>query len=112
MWCSSTILTLSGYTRVWALAPGHQSTAFVFEVGDWTGELCAADPDGIVLEPRFLPIPDAVRKLDGLSIRVMREPIMAYLSGEAEAGVMWLYRRDSDGSDILVESLPHVARPD
>ena len=92
--------------------PGYQLTAFVFEVGDWAGELGAADPDGIVLEPRFLPIPDAFRKLDGLSVRVMREPMMAYLSGEVEAGTMWFYRRDSDGNDILVESLPHVARPE
>ncbi len=92
--------------------PGYQLTAFVFEVGDWAGELGAADPDGIVLEPRFLPIPDAVRKLKGLSVRVMREPIMAYLSGEAEAGTMWFYRRESDGGDILVESLPHLPRPD
>ena len=85
--------------------PSYQSTAFVFEIGAWKGELGAADPDGIVLEPRFLPQPEAIHKLEELPMRIMSEPIVAYLRGETGAGTVWLYRRQGDGSDELVGRL-------
>ena len=32
----------------------------------------------------------------------MREPLVAYLGGEAERGTLWLYRERSDDTDRLV----------
>ena len=87
-------------------ASGDLSTAFVFEVGAWKGELRSADPDGIVLEARFLLLPDALGRLEELPFRVMREPMVAYLRGEVASGTVWIYRGRWDGEHILVARLP------
>jgi hypothetical protein len=71
----------------------------------WSGTLEPADPDDYILDARFLPVPDAIVKLETMPIRCMQEPIVSYLRGETGAGALWCYRRDGDGNDSLVEVL-------
>lgn len=84
---------------------GDSATAFVFEVSDWASELHVRDPDGLVSEARFWPLPEAIALLEAIPFRVMREPIIAHLRGEADCGAVWLYRRQADGADELVARL-------
>ncbi len=79
-----------------------RSTTFVFEIGDWTGQAQAQDPDHLVSSVAFVPPADAIGKLGRLPSRVMREPIVAHLSGEVGCGMVWLYRQRADGTDELV----------
>jgi len=83
----------------------EQVLAFAFDDGDWRGSVHCADPDGLVLEARFMPVPDAIEKLESLPWRSMREPASAYLRGEADIGTVWCYRRRADGSEDLVARL-------
>jgi 8-oxo-dGTP diphosphatase len=81
-------------------------TAFIFDSRSWSGTLQPADPDECILDARFLPVPDAIVKLETMPIRCMQEPIVSYLRGETGSGALWCYREDEDGSEMLVEVLP------
>lgn len=85
--------------------PGFHALAAIFGVARWEGEPLCADPDGLVLEARFFPPAEAIARLEELPYRVMREPIIAYLRGEAAPGATWCYRRQPDGCDELVARL-------
>jgi 8-oxo-dGTP diphosphatase len=87
-------------------AESYLSTAFVFEVARWTGQPQAADPDGLVSDLHFMPLADAISRLDELPWQAMREPIVAYLRGEVGAGALWYYRQEVDGSERCVEINP------
>jgi 8-oxo-dGTP diphosphatase len=67
--------------------------AFVFEVAEWRGVLRAADPDELILGAEFCSRGDALRRLRALPWPEMRDPILAYLRGEAGRGSVWLYRQ-------------------
>jgi ADP-ribose pyrophosphatase YjhB (NUDIX family) len=82
--------------------PGFHAIAAIFAVSRWDGELGSADPDGLILDVAFFPLALALARLKDLPYRVMREPILAYLRGEAPAGTVWCYRRQPDGEDALV----------
>jgi 8-oxo-dGTP diphosphatase len=84
---------------------GTQSLTFVFEIDDWRGTLAPSDPDKLIMAAAFIPLPEAVGKIEDLPWRVMREPLVAYLRGEVEAGSVWLYRRQADGTEELVTRL-------
>ena len=60
MSCSSTIANLSRSMSTGGPGPGYKSTAFVFEIPEWRGELSPDDPDGYVLEARFFQASEAV----------------------------------------------------
>lgn len=81
---------------------GAQGTAFVFEIDEWRGELSPADPDGLILEARFLSPVEGAACLEALPWRRMREPIVAYLRGETPPGTLWCYERLPDGAEVLV----------
>ncbi len=81
---------------------GYTATTLVFEVRTWSGDMRFADPDGLVTGGEFLPIPGAIERLSRLPARVMREPIIALLRGEAGPGAVWQYRRGRDGEDELI----------
>ena len=83
----------------------RQIMAFVFEVNEWAGKIAPADPDGLILEARFFPLPAAIEKLQTIPVRTAREPILAYLLGEAPTGATWLYRRMLDKTDELIARL-------
>ena len=80
---------------------------FCFETSDWDGDVVCADPDGVVFEAGFFSAPEALGVLEstawsGMRGLRMREPLVAYLGGEAERGTLWLYRERSDDTDRLV----------
>jgi 8-oxo-dGTP diphosphatase len=83
-------------------AEGHQTLVFVFAVAEWRGELRVADPDNLILGACFWPRAEAIEKLESLPWPTMREPMVAYLRGEAGRGAVWLYRGKPDGADELV----------
>jgi len=81
-----------------------QSTAYVFDVESWRGKLHVGH-DEFVTEAAFVPINEAIIRLKAISYRNMREPIVAYLSGEVSAGATWFYRVHKNGSRELVKCL-------
>ncbi len=72
----------------------------VFEIGAWSGQVHMDDPDGLVLEARFVPVSEAVNKLERLPWRMMYEPIVAFLCGEVDAGAAWFYRKRLDDGQV------------
>ena len=80
----------------------EQWTAAIFEVEGWSGEISPADPDEHILQARFLEPAETLRKLADLRWRVMRDPILAFLGGEAEAGAAWCFREGDDEKEVLV----------
>ena len=59
--------------------PDHLWTTFVFEISTWTGDLEPRDPDGLVLDAVFLPVNEALRRIEEHPIPIMREPSLSYL---------------------------------
>ncbi len=84
---------------------GACSIAFIFDRVEWRGDLCPADPDGLILTCAFLPPDEAIRRLETIPWRVQREPLLAILRGEAAPGTIWCYRRQPDGNDHLIARL-------
>lgn len=80
---------------------GRQTSAVVFEVCDWDGELQPRDPGGLVKQARFLSIEEALRRLEALPWRAMGEPASVYLKGETSPGAVWFYRIGQEGSAAL-----------
>ena len=81
---------------------GYSATAFVFAASGRAGESAVADPDTFVSAARFVPLAEAIALLDAHPLRVMREPVVAYLRGETAPTTVWLYRRLPDGTDTLL----------
>ena len=81
---------------------GYAATAFVFATRARAGELTVADPDAFVSAALFVPPLEAIALLEAHPLRVMREPVVAYLRGEAAPGAVWLYRRLPDDTDTLL----------
>jgi ADP-ribose pyrophosphatase YjhB (NUDIX family) len=93
--------------RAWSVGdtqPGSQSVAFIFAVDECAGEIACADPDELVSEAAFVPLPEALARLSQLP-PAMGEPTLAWLRGEAPVGTVWCYRRQPDGQDRLVNRL-------
>ncbi len=82
-----------------------QSIAFIFEITQWRGDLRPDDPDAFIIDARFLPLADAIAQLEAAPSRVMTEPLLALLRGEVSPGAVWLYCRQPDGTDQLVDRL-------
>jgi 8-oxo-dGTP diphosphatase len=74
---------------------GYLVTVWTFDVGGWTGDLSAQDPDGFVREARLVPVDEAVARL-------RRTPWLAlaadYLEGLVEPGSLHFERWEADGS--------------
>lgn len=82
---------------------GYLATAVIFEVDAWQGTLQSADPDNFILDVRFRPIPKAIDLIEHtLHFRIMREPLLAYLRGQASPGSTWFYRRHPNNHDELL----------
>jgi ADP-ribose pyrophosphatase YjhB (NUDIX family) len=71
--------------------PMQRTTALIYEIDAWTGEIVLTDPDGLVLNAAFFPPDAALDRVCALPYRSMREPLLAYLTGEATAGSVWFY---------------------
>lgn len=75
--------TGAGYVVVW-----------LFDVGDWEGEIVTRDPDGVVHEARFVPVDEAVallRRTHWLALAA------DYLEGLVEPGSLYFERWHEDG---------------
>jgi 8-oxo-dGTP diphosphatase len=80
-------------------SPGGLS--LVFEADSWSGEPQVSE-EGI-LEARFVPIPEAIALFERtLKIPRMRDPIVAFLRGEADYGTYWVYGRDDVGAEYVI----------
>jgi ADP-ribose pyrophosphatase YjhB (NUDIX family) len=81
------------------------ANAMIFEIAQWRGQLHPNDPDAFITQARFLNLLDAITALESAPLRVMVEPLVAYLRGEVRPGAVWCYRRQADGTDVLVTRL-------
>ncbi len=91
--------------------PSHamQTTAFVFEIAGWHGDLGHNDPDHEILDVAFVPLAEAIGRLQSpLLWRGLGESVAAYLSGAAGPGTVWLYREHDDAQD---QRLVQVIKP-
>lgn len=87
--------------------PGRRQTVvYGFDVRDWRGEVSCEDPDGLVLDARFFPLARAIEAVEEIPWLDDPRPVTAYLSGEAPAGGLWLYRTGPGGNDVLVGRVP------
>lgn len=72
---------------------GGRYTAFTFETRvDDDAVPRANDPHGVVDAAEFVPVDEAIRRLSRLEFGPMRDPVIAYLRGEAGVAGLWLWR--------------------
>lgn len=83
---------------------GYQTLAAVYEVAAWSGHIGGNDPDQLVHAVEFVPHAEAIRRLERLPWRHMREPAVAYLSAGGATPKMWQYRQHIDGEEQLEAS--------
>ena len=75
---------------------GWFATVWTWEVAAWEGEIGVQDPDGYVVEARWMPLREAISHLEQISW----QPLTArYLRGELEPGSLWLQRVHEDGRE-------------
>ena len=86
-------------------ALNNQVVALIFEVGAWHGTLGAQDPDVEVLAVALTPLDEAIHRLatNGGWLGI-REPLLAYLRGDARPGSAWFYR-ELAGEQRLIASI-------
>jgi len=83
---------------------GWTLRAEIFVAGSWTGELQAADPDGIVVDARWVNVADWSSHLAGAH-RWVREPIEAWIGDPSTTS--YRYRVDgASGSAVVVRTFP------
>ena len=75
--------------------PGWILRVEVHEARGWTGELDVDDPDGIVFDARWVPLPEISELLTG-QYAWLSEPLLAYLSGDAPRGTEFRYTVSGD----------------
>lgn len=71
----------------------YQTLVFVFEIPEFDGSFFINDPDEVILEAAFFPLDEAIRKLDMLPWRSMKEPLIEYLKNSSKAANIWQYRK-------------------
>ncbi len=92
-------------------ARAAQTLAFAFPILGWSGTPASRDPDGDVLDARWVAQDEAIARLAAVGWRGMREPLVAYLGGSAPAGTIWQYR-EVDGEQRLLTRLPNPPHTD
>src|SRR5262249_5945166 len=76
-------------------AQGGTTLGFTFLISGWQGKPQVQDPDGLVLDVAWVPIKEAVSRLEKIPLRNIAEPATAWLSGKEANCLMWCYREDS-----------------
>jgi 8-oxo-dGTP diphosphatase len=83
-------------------------TVFTFAIDAAAHDLAPADPDGLVLEAAWVPLPEARRRLGRLTFGPRREPALRYLDGgHAQDAPLWLWPVGTDRDPVVV---PGAAR--
>jgi 8-oxo-dGTP diphosphatase len=72
------------------------ATVWTWDVAEWEGDVEPADPDGLVVEARWMPVSEAVGHLEQISWQPLT---VRYLRGELEPGSLWLRRVHADGHE-------------
>ncbi len=85
-----------------ALQAGHETIAHIFAATVAPGEPLHADPDALISDATFVPLNEAIVRLNAQAWRPMSEPIVAYLRDDAPPGTVWCYREQADGSAALI----------
>ncbi|HSS12166.1 MAG TPA: NUDIX hydrolase [Acidimicrobiales bacterium] len=83
---------------------GWALRAEIYRAAGWTGSVVVEDPDGIVVDARFVPVDACDRYLEGCHPWV-REPLGAWLVERWEENRHYRYRLDGDapGSITVVK---------
>jgi ADP-ribose pyrophosphatase YjhB (NUDIX family) len=81
---------------------GWFATVWTWLVPEWEGTLEPSDPDGYVLEARWVPLEEALALLRQISWHRLTAE---YLTGELEPRSVWLRRVEEDGSEAVVGPL-------
>jgi 8-oxo-dGTP diphosphatase len=84
------------------LHDGWFATVWTWVVREWEGTLEPRDPDGYVLEARWVPLAEAVSLLRLISWHSLTAE---YLTGELEPRSLWLRRVDEQGTETLTGPL-------
>lgn len=88
-------IRLAFITQTIAPYQNRQFTAFIFEVSSFTGHLSINDPDELIYDAEFVPIEHCLARLKRVQWDSMRDPLTAYLKGEAGQGHIWQYHQHS-----------------
>ena len=83
---------------------GYQTLAVVYEVTEWSGRVGGDDPDTLIQAVEFVALEDAIRLIEQLPWRHMREPAVAYLTAHDAAPKMWQYRQHKGGEEYFEAS--------
>jgi 8-oxo-dGTP diphosphatase len=73
---------------------GWTVAVWTWDVARWEGAAAADDPDGLVTEAAFVPLDDALDRLQGGAWHPLT---LRYLRGELPRGSLWLRRVHEDG---------------
>jgi 8-oxo-dGTP diphosphatase len=76
------------------LGADYLATVWTFEIDEWRGEIVSRDPDGVVAEAVFVPLDEAIERLESVPWHSLTT---RYLRGELEPGSLHLRRRHEDG---------------
>lgn len=83
----------------WAVeVTGNEASyvAFAFEITVHDGPLAPNDPDGVILDARYVPIQEAIRLVgETLPWPQMREPLLAYLQDAGASTIGSFYHYDN-----------------
>ncbi len=96
---------LAFITQTIAPYQNRQSTAFIFEVASFSGDLCINDPDGLIYGAEFVPLDTCLERLKRVQWDSMRDPLMTYLRGEIGQGKVWQYHQYSYHHFELVQRI-------
>lgn len=86
---------LAYMTQVYKPRTQATTLAFIVEIEAWEGILQIDDPDNLTHDVAFVPISEAIERLNRAIWLPMREPLQAYLRQDVSSGKVWQYRQDS-----------------
>lgn len=66
------------------------------------GAVPSPDPEGDVQAVEMVPLATAIERLAAIPERIVREPLLAYLSGDRPAGCFWSYPVPGTGQEPSV----------
>jgi 8-oxo-dGTP pyrophosphatase MutT (NUDIX family) len=78
---------------------------FIMDVPAWEGSIRPNDPDGVILGAEFVDRKEAPALLASLPWLDMREPSIAAVLSDHDAGTLWTYHEDN-GQQILLSTHP------
>jgi 8-oxo-dGTP diphosphatase len=84
-------------------AGGYFARVWTFDVAEWRGTLGPDDPDGFVVDARFVPLPEAIAHLEALE---WQRATVSYLRGDLDVGSVVVERWHADGAIEHLATIP------